>query len=400
MRILILGGDGYCGWPTSLYLSRRGHEITIVDGFQRRLWDHELGAQTLTPIQTLPVRLRTWQRRTGQNIESFVGDIMDYDFLREVFRAVEPEAVVHFAEQRSAPYSMIDRQHAVFSQVNNVVGTLNVLFAIKEFQPSCHLVKLGTMGEYGTPNIDIEEGFIKIQHNGREDVLPYPKQPGSFYHLSKVHDSHNIHFCCKIWGIRATDLNQGVVYGTITEETAMDDALVNRFDYDEVFGTALNRFCVQAAIGHPLTVYGKGGQTRGFLDIRDTVRCIELACTNPAKPGEFRVFNQFTEQFSILDLARMVQAAAKKLGAAVQIDHLPDPRVEAEEHYYNAKHTKLAELGLSPHPLSDSLLDSLVNIALQYRERIDRSQLLPRVNWRNARNDRRRSSTAASAAAD
>ena len=400
MRILILGGDGYCGWPTSLYLSRRGHEITIVDGFQRRLWDHELGAQTLTPIQTLPVRLRTWQRRTGQNIESFVGDIMDYDFLREVFRAVEPEAVVHFAEQRSAPYSMIDRQHAVFSQVNNVVGTLNVLFAIKEFQPSCHLVKLGTMGEYGTPNIDIEEGFIKIQHNGREDVLPYPKQPGSFYHLSKVHDSHNIHFCCKIWGIRATDLNQGVVYGTITEETAMDDALVNRFDYDEVFGTALNRFCVQAAIGHPLTVYGKGGQTRGFLDIRDTVRCIELACTNPAKPGEFRVFNQFTEQFSILDLARMVQAAAKKLGAAVQIDHLPDPRVEAEEHYYNAKHTKLAELGLTPHPLSDSLLDSLVNIALQYRERIDRSQLLPRVNWRNARNDRRRSSTAASAAAD
>jgi UDP-sulfoquinovose synthase len=400
MRILILGGDGYCGWPTSLYLSRRGHEVTIVDGFQRRLWDHELGAQTLTPIQTLPERVRAWQRRTGQNIESFVGDIMEYDFLREVFRAVEPEAVVHFAEQRSAPYSMIDRQHAVFSQVNNVVGTLNVLFAIKEFQPACHLVKLGTMGEYGTPNIDIEEGFIKIQHNGREDVLPYPKQPGSFYHLSKVHDSHNIHFCCKIWGIRATDLNQGVVYGTITEETAMDEALVNRFDYDEVFGTALNRFCVQAAIGHPITVYGKGGQTRGFLDIRDTVRCIELACTNPAKPGEFRVFNQFTEQFSILDLARMVQAAAKKLGAAVEIDHLPDPRVEAEEHYYNAKHTKLAELGLTPHPLSDSLLDSLVNIALQYRERIDRSQLLPRVNWRNVRNDRRHAATAASAAAD
>ncbi len=400
MRVLILGGDGYCGWPTSLYLSRRGHEVTIVDGFQRRLWDHELGAQTLTPIQTLPERLRAWQRRTGHNIESFVGDIMEYDFLREVFRAVEPEAVVHFAEQRSAPYSMIDRRHAVFSQVNNVVGTLNVLFAIKEFQPECHLVKLGTMGEYGTPNIDIEEGFIKIQHNGREDVLPYPKQPGSFYHLSKVHDSHNIHFCCKIWGLRATDLNQGVVYGTITEETAMDDALVNRFDYDEVFGTALNRFCVQAAIGHPLTVYGKGGQTRGFLDIRDTVRCIELACANPAKPGEFRVFNQFTEQFSILDLARMVQAAAKKLGAAVEIDHLPDPRVEAEEHYYNAKHTKLAELGLTPHPLSDSLLDSLVNIALQYRERVDRSQLLPRVNWRNARNDRRRAATAASAAAD
>ncbi len=400
MRILVLGGDGYCGWPTSLYLSRRGHEVSIVDSFQRRGWDHELGAQPLTPIQPLPERLRVWQRRTGKAIECFVGDIMQYDFLSEVFRIVEPEAVVHFAEQRSAPYSMIDRQHAVFSQVNNVVGTLNVLFAIKEFQPACHLVKLGTMGEYGTPNIDIEEGFIKIRHNGREDLLPFPKQPGSFYHLSKVHDSHNIHFCCKIWGLRATDLNQGVVYGTITEETAMDEALINRFDYDEVFGTALNRFCVQAAIGHPLTVYGKGGQTRGFLDIRDTVRCIELACIYPANPGEFRVFNQFTEQFSILDLARMVQQAAKKLGAAVGIDHLPDPRVEAEEHYYNARHTKLAELGLTPHPLSQSLLDSLMNVALQYRDRIDRSQLMPRVNWRSPRNDRRRVAAAGSAAAD
>jgi UDP-sulfoquinovose synthase len=400
MRVLVLGGDGYCGWPTALYLSHRGHEIAIADSYYRRLWDHELGAQTLTPIQPLPARLRAWQRLTGREIESFVGDVTDYDFLGGVFRAFEPEAVVHFAEQRSAPYSMIDRQHAVFSQVNNVVGTLNVLFAIKEFQPDCHLVKLGTMGEYGTPNIDIEEGFIKVQHNGREDVLPFPKQPGSFYHLSKVHDSHNIQFCCKIWGIRATDLNQGVVYGTITDQTAMDDALVNRFDYDEVFGTALNRFCVQAAIGHPITVYGKGGQTRGFLDIRDTVRCVELACNNPADRGEFRVFNQFTEQFSILDLARMVRTAAKKLGVSVTIDHLPDPRVEAEEHYYNARHTKLAELGLEPHPLSESLLDSLMNIALQYRDRIDTSLLLPRVNWRNARNDRKRERTATWVAAD
>jgi UDP-sulfoquinovose synthase len=400
VRILVLGGDGYCGWPTALYLSRRGHEIAIVDSFHRRLWDHELGVQTLTPIQPLPERLRTWQRLTGKTIESFVGDVTDYEFLGETFRAFEPEAVVHFAEQRSAPYSMIDRQHAVFSQVNNVVGTLNVLFAIKEFQPDCHLVKLGTMGEYGTPNIDIEEGFIKIQHNGREDMLPFPKQPGSFYHLSKVHDSHNIHFCCKIWGIRATDLNQGVVYGTIIDETAMDDALVNRFDYDEVFGTALNRFCVQAAIEHPLTVYGKGGQTRGFLDIRDTVRCVELACGNPAKRGEFRVFNQFTEQFSILELAHLVQTAARKLGVTVAIDHLPDPRVEAEEHYYNAKHTKLNELGLEPHLLSESLLDSLMNIAVQYRDRIDESLLLPRVNWRNARNSRNRERTAANMAAD
>ena len=399
MRILVLGGDGYCGWPTALYLSHRGHEIGIADSFHRRLWDHELGAPTLTPIRSLPERLRSWREDSGREVESFVGDINDYEFLAALFRQFAPEAVVHFAEQRSAPYSMIDRQHAVFSQVNNVVGTLNVLFAIQEFQPQCHLVKLGTMGEYGTPNIDIEEGYIKIRHNGREDVLPFPKQPGSFYHLSKVHDSHNIAFCCRIWGLRATDLNQGVVYGTVTEQTALDGALVNRFDYDEVFGTALNRFCVQAAVGHPLTVYGKGGQTRGFLDIRDTVRCIEIACLNPAGRGEFRVFNQFTEQFSVLELARLVQAAAGKLGLSVTLEHLPDPRVEAEDHYYNARHTKLAELGLKPHLLSSALLDSLMNIALEYKDRIDPSLLLPRVNWRSFRNDRRRE-TAKAAAAD
>jgi UDP-sulfoquinovose synthase len=400
MRILVLGGDGYCGWPTALYLSKRGHEIAIADSFVRRSWDRELGAESLTPIRPLAERLRAWRDLTGKKIESYVGDLLDYEFLACVIQEFEPEAAVHFAEQRSAPYSMIDRQHAVFSQVNNVVGTLNLLFAIREFEPDCHLVKLGTMGEYGTPNIDIEEGYIRIQHKGREDVLPFPKQPGSFYHLSKVHDSHNIHFCCKIWGIRATDLNQGVVYGTVTDETAMDEALVNRFDYDEIFGTALNRFCVQAAIEHPLTVYGKGGQTRGFLDIRDTVRCIELACLNPPARGEFRVFNQFTEQFSVLQLAELVQIAGKRLGLNVTIDHLPDPRVEAEEHYYNAKHTKLTELGLGPHLLSESLLDSLVNIAVQHRYRVDPALLLPRVNWRNSRNELRPKPATAAVAAD
>jgi UDP-sulfoquinovose synthase len=246
------------------------------------------------------------------------------------------------------------------------------------------------MGEYGTPNIDIEEGYIKIEHNGRSDVLPFPKQPGSFYHLSKVHDSHNIMFACKIWKLRATDLNQGVVYGTVTEETSLDEALINRFDYDDVFGTVLNRFCVQAATEHPLTVYGRGGQTRGFLDIRDTVRCIELACLNPAAPGECRVYNQFTEQFSVMELAHMVQAAARKLGLNVEIDHLPAPRVEAEAHYYNAKHSKLIELGLRPHYLSDSLLDSLMNIAIRYKDRVDISLFLPQVNWQNSRNQRAR----------
>jgi len=370
-------------------LSKKGHSVAIVDNFIRRQWDHELGVQTLTPIRTLAERLRVWQELAGMQIELFVGDVTDYDFLSSCIESFAPDAVVHFAEQRAAPYSMIDRKHAVFTQVNNVVGTLNLLYALREIQPDCHLVKLGTMGEYGTPNIDIEEGYITIEHNGRKDVLPYPKQAGSFYHLSKVHDSHNIMFCCKIWGLRATDLNQGVVYGTITDEVALDEALINRFDYDEVFGTVLNRYCVEAAVGMPLTVYGKGGQTRGFLDLRDTVRCIEIALLNPAGRGEFRVFNQFTEQFSVLQLAAMVQAAGRQLGLEVRVEHIPDPRVEAEEHYYNAKHSKLIELGLKPHLLSDSLLDSLMNIALRYRDRIDASRMMPQVNWRKARNARR-----------
>jgi len=388
MKIGVLGGDGYCGWATALYLSTRGHSVSIVDNFARRQWDHELGVQTLTPIRSLSERLKTWQQLTGHTIDLHVGDCTDYDFLSSYVKATEPEAVIHFAEQRAAPYSMIDRKHAVFTQVNNVVGTLNLLFALREFQPDCHLVKLGTMGEYGTPNIDIEEGYINIEHNGRKDVLPFPKQPGSFYHLSKVHDSHNMMFACKIWKLRATDLNQGVVYGTITDETARDEALINRFDYDEVFGTVLNRFCVQAAVGHPLTVYGKGGQTRGFLDIRDTVRCVELACLNPAASGECRVYNQFTEQFSVLEIAKLVQTAGKKLGLSVTIDQIADPRVESEEHYYNAKHSKLIDLGLKPHLLSDSLLDSLMNIAIRYRDQIDSAMFLPQVNWRKPTNER------------
>ena len=388
MKIAVLGGDGFCGWATALYLSRKGHTVAVIDNFSRRQWDYELGAQSLTPIRPMAERLAIWQQLTGNTIESYVGDVTDYDFLSSMVTAFEPDAIVHFAEQRSAPYSMIDRKHAVFTQTNNVIGTLNILYAIREFVPDCHLVKLGTMGEYGTPNIDIEEGYITIEHNGRKDVLPFPKQAGSFYHLSKVHDSHNIAFTCRAWGLRATDLNQGVVYGTMSDEVAIDDALVNRFDYDEVFGTVLNRFCAQAALGYPLTVYGTGGQTRGFLDIRDTVRCIEIACLNPANPGEFRVFNQFTEQFNVLELAHMVKESGKELGLNVEIEHLPDPRVEAESHYYNAKHSSLLKLGLQPHLLSNTLLDSLINIAIKYRDRIDPTQFLPTVNWRNARNDR------------
>jgi len=398
MRILVLGGDGYLGWPTALHLSARGHEVAIADSFVRRNYDFEMGTESLVPIRSLRQRVRTWELASGLHIETFVGDLTEAEFVYSVIGDFAPETIVHFAEQRSAPYSMIDRHHAVYTQTNNVVGTLNLIYAIAELDRSIHLVKLGTMGEYGIPNIDIEEGFIEITHKGRTDVLPYPKQAGSFYHLSKVHDSHNIMFCCKIWGLRATDLNQGVVYGTITDEVALDEALINRFDYDEVFGTVLNRYCVEAAVGMPLTVYGKGGQTRGFLDLRDTVRCIEIAVLNPAGRGEFRVFNQFTEQFTVLQLAEMVQAAGRELGLEVRVEHIPDPRVEAEEHYYNAKHSKLIELGLKPHLLSDSLLDSLMNIALRYRDRIDASKMMPQVNWRNARNARRPGASAEVAA--
>lgn len=266
-RVMVIGGDGYCGWATALHLSNKGHEVAIVDSLIRRLFDHQLGLDTLTPISSIHNRLRRWKSLTGKSIELYIGDICEFEFLSETFKSFEPDAVIHFGEQRSAPYSMIDRTRAVFTQHNNVIGTLNVLFAIKEFREQCHLVKLGTMGEYGTPNIDIEEGYITITHNGRTDTLPYPKQASSFYHLSKVHDSNNIAFTCKAWGIRATDLNQGVVYGVRTDETDMHEELCNRFDYDGVFGTALNRFCVQAAVGHPLTVYGKGGQVRFLSSI-------------------------------------------------------------------------------------------------------------------------------------
>lgn len=384
MKVLVIGGDGYCGWATALHLSNRGYEVAILDNLIRRHWDAKLGVDTLTPIAPIQKRIDYWKAKSGRLIELFIGDITDYDFLIKTLRQFEPGAIVHFGEQRSAPYSMIDREHAVMTQVNNVVGTLNILYGMKEDFPDCHLVKLGTMGEYGTPNIDIEEGYITIEHNGRKDTLPYPKQPGSFYHLSKVHDSHNIHFACKIWGIRATDLNQGIVYGVLTEETGMDEILINRLDYDGVFGTALNRFCIQAAIGHPLTVYGKGGQTRGLLDIRDTVRCIELAIANPADPGQFRVFNQFTELFSVQDLAMKVKVAGNTMGLNVEIDHIENPRVELESHYFKAKNTKLLDLGLEPHYLSDSLLDSLLNFATKYKNRVDKQQILPKVSWRRS----------------
>jgi UDP-sulfoquinovose synthase len=381
MRILVLGGDGYLGWPTALQLSEHGHRIGIADNFARRQYDHELGVRSLVPIEPLAVRVAAWREVSGQRIDTFVGDLTDAEFTYRTVRGFAPDAIVHFAEQRSAPYSMIDRRHAVSTQTNNIVGTLNLLYAIAELDPDIHLVKLGTMGEYGTPNIDIEEGWLEVRHHGRTDRMLYPKRPGSFYHLSKVHDSHNIEFTCRVWGLRATDLNQGVVYGQQTDETARDERLATRFDYDAVFGTVLNRFVILAALGQPLTVYGDGGQTRGLIDIRDTAECIRLAAENPPAPGEFRVFNQMTEAMSVLDIAKLV---ADLHPDAVAVEHLDNPRVEAEAHYYNVTHTGLVELGLRPHLLSDTLLTSLYGIADRYKHRADPAALRPAVRWRSS----------------
>jgi UDP-sulfoquinovose synthase len=385
MRILILGGDGYLGWPTAMHFSKRGHEVHAIDNYLRRRAHREQGTDSLTPIgDSLPERAAAWRDVTGLDIGVTEDNICEYDVVDRIFREFQPEAIIHYGEMPSAPYSHKSREHAVFTQYNNVVGNLNILFAMAELAPDAHLVKLGTMGEYGTPNIDIEEGYLDVNHNGRTDTVPFPKLPGSWYHLSKVHDSHNIHFACRVWGLRATDLNQGVVYGIGTDETKLDDRLMTRFDYDEVFGTALNRFCLQAVIGHPLTVYGKGGQTRGYLNIVDTIQCVDLATASPADQGEFRVFNQFTEQFSVMELAETVQRAGVHHGLDVQIDHVENPRFEKEEHYYNAKHTKLLDLGLQPHLLSDTLVESMFDEIATYRERVIPDHIMPSTRWRAA----------------
>jgi UDP-sulfoquinovose synthase len=384
MRILVLGGDGYLGWPTAMRFSARGHDVFVVDDFSRRRWHSERSTDSLTPIASLLDRIDAWRELTGWEIQPFIGRIEDGEFLDEVIRDTTPDAVVHYGQQASAPYSMLSRRTAAETQYRNTIGNLNLLWSLRDNVPDCHLVKLGTMGEYGTPNIDIEEGYIDIEHKGRRDTLPFPKLPHSMYHLSKVHDSHNIHFATRVWGLRATDLNQGVVYGLETDETKLDDRLITRFDYDELFGTALNRFCVQAVIGHPLTVYGSGNQTRGFLNIRDTLQCVELAVENPADRGEMRVYNQFTEQFSVRELADTVRQAAEQLGYDVEILSFPNPRVEKEEHYYNAMHTKLLDLGLRPHLLGDELVRSVLTKISHYRDRVLTRAITPQTLWKPA----------------
>ena len=383
MRVLVLGGDGYLGWPTALHLSASGHDVAVADNFVRRQYDHEMGVESLVPIEALHTRVAAWEEVSGRAIDAFTVDLTDAETTTAMVATFRPDTIIHFAEQRSAPYSMIDRRHAVYTQYNNVVGTLNLMFAMQEVDPDIHLVKLGTMGEYGTPNIDIEEGWLDVVHNGRRDRVLYPKRPGSFYHLTKVHDSHNIEFACRVWGLRATDLNQGIVYGQETSETALDPRLATRFDYDAIFGTVLNRFVIQAVLREPLTVYGSGGQMRGIIDIRDTVECLRLTTETPAERGEYRVFNQLTELMTVADIAKVV---ATTYPEATDVEYLDNPRVEAEDHYYNVTHQGLVDLGLDAHLLSTTLIDSMFAITERHRHRVNRAALRPLVDWRQISN--------------
>lgn len=381
MRVLILGGDGYLGWPTAMFLSRRGCSVAVVDNYFRRRACVELDREPLFPVPTLPRRAEFWQALSGFTIEAHIGDVCDYHFLCEVFRSFGPDAVIHYAEQPSAPYSMAGQREAVMTITNNLVSTANLIHAVKEYNLGCHIVKLGTMGVYGTPNIDIEEGYLEVEHRGRRHRFLYPKAPGSIYHLTKAQDGDLLYFYCRMWGIRVTDLNQGPVYGLDTDESQQDDRLATTFNYDDIFGTVLNRFLVQAVAGVPLTVYGKGGQTRGYLNIKDTLACVELALRNPADPSQYQVFNQFVETFSVNDLADRVKDAAHELGLKVTVQCLPNPRKEAEAHYYNPTNTSLLNLGLRPHYLTLDGLVFMLEKVKRYQNNINPMKITPQVKW-------------------
>ena len=388
-KVLILGIDGYLGWSLAIHLANAGHTITGIDNYWRRKSVKQYGSDSATPIMDMPERLRAFKRFYGKNIDFFEGDLLDYDFLTEVVKQSSPDAIVHLAEQPSAPYSMINRSSAIFTQHNNIEGTLNVLFAMKEIVPDAHLVKLGTMGEYGTPNIDIPEGFFEVDYNGRKDVLPFPRQPGSLYHLSKVHDSGNVHFACKMWKLCSTDIMQGVVYGFRTYEM-IDDSLLTRFDFDECFGTVINRFCAEAIIGYPLTPYGQGKQKRGFIDLVDSIQCLRIAIENPPLKGEYRVFNQLDQVYGVSILAEYVRNVAKGLGLDVKIQPTPNPRIEKEEHYYNVAHDRLRQLGFKPTRTVTETIRIMLQDLMKFKDRlVHMAELIaPRTTWSEGRVDK------------
>jgi len=380
-RILILGGDGYLGWPTAMHLTAHGYEVAVVDNYLRRRLCREENIDLLFDVPDLDERAAIWQSVAGQKIAVYIGDLSEWDFVEEVFGKFAPQAIVHYAEQPAAPYSMLNRKAATLTLHNNLSATANVIFAVRKFCPQAHIVKLGTMGEYGTPNIDIEEGWLEVEHKGRRHKFLYPRQASSLYHTTKIMDTDLLWFYVRTWGLRVTDLMQGPVYGLFTDETDKDERLLPFFNYDEIFGTVLNRFVVQAVAGFPLTVYGKGGQTRGYLNLKDTLNCVRLSVEHPAKKGEMRIFNQFTETFSVNDLATKVKETGTKFGLKVDIQHVENPRLEAEEHYYNPKHTGLIELGLKPHLLNVKTLAQMLEFIIKHKDRIKTEQIYRQVKW-------------------
>lgn len=387
MKVFIAGIDGYLGWPLAQYLTARGHKVGGIDRFLRRQWVDEVGSQSALPVFSIEERLAAFKERYGETLQFVEGDLLDYPTLKRVLADFQPDAIVHLAEMPSAPYSMIDQQHAAFTQYNNVIGSLNVLWAMREVCPQAHLVKLGTMGEYGTPNVDIPEGFFEIEYRGRRDVLPFPRQANSFYHLTKVHDTHNTMFACKTWGLRSTDIMQGVVFGTQIDEMGDDPRLRSRLDFDQCFGTAINRFACQAVIGHPLTVYGGGTQKRGFLPMRDSMQCLTLTIENPPKLGEYRVFNQFEECYTIDELAEKVRQAGTDIGLDVEIANYDNPRTEREEHYYNPDRQHLIDLGYQPTHDVVAEVRIMLRDLLPHRERIAAKSdiLVPDIRWDGGR---------------
>lgn len=383
LKVLITGMDGYLGWVLAQYLASRGHEVGGVDNFSRRAWVSEMQSQSALPIASMAQRLEAYEERWAYRPYFQEGDLRDWDFVLQVFQEFQPSAVVHLGECPSAPFSMIDVHHTTFVQQNNVIGTLHLLYAMRDISPNAHLVKLGTMGEYGTPDIDIPEGFFDVEYRGRQDRLPFPRQAGSWYHWSKVHDSNNVSFACRIWGLRATDIMQGVVYGTRVDEMEGDARLLTRFDFDQSFGTVINRFCCQAVIGQPITPFGKGHQKRGFLPLRDSMQCLTLTIENPPASGEYRVFNQFENAYSVSELAETVRDVADTFGLEAQIRAVENPRLEAEEHYYNPDHQHLLELGYQPTRDMKAELSLMFDDLLSHRDRIITHQdvLLPDIRW-------------------
>jgi UDP-sulfoquinovose synthase len=381
MRVLILGADGYLGWPTAMNLSHAGHQVFLADNYLRRNICREQESPALFTVPNLHDRLALWHELSGKKMDLFIGDLNQWDFISQLFKQTRPDVVIHYAEQPSAPYSMLDRNAAVLTIQNNIGVTANVIFAVREYAPDAHIIKLGTMGEYGTPDIDIEEGWIDIAHKGRNHTFLYPRQAGSLYHTTKVMDTDLLWFYVRMWDLKVTDLMQGPVYDLITDENQGHENLFPFFNYDELFGTVVNRFIVQAVAGYPLTVYGKGGQTQGYLDIRDTLQCVKLSLENPAKKGELRIFNQFVETFSVNDLAARVQQAGKRLNLDVTFKSLPNPRKEAEDHYYNPVHTGLLDLGLKPHYLTEEVLVQMMEIVIKHKDNIKASCIFKGVKW-------------------